>query len=252
MLKLDLHIHSKYSFDSIMGIKEILKVASKRLDGIAITDHNTLEGAIEATKLNQNPNFIVIQGSEISTEFGDLLGLFLTEEIKSREAFEVVDKIHEQGGIAVLAHPYKRRGEYPMKLMKRIDAIEGFNARIEDKNSLHRAWKLSREHHLPLIAGSDAHFPFEIGRGITIFENLKSVEDMKKAILKGKTRMAGRLSSPYVEPLSQLVRSFKEKNPRVLAINGILKSALVTYQIIKKKDWLCKSLSNPTIRRKEL
>jgi len=234
-MKIDLHIHSEYSFDSIMSIKKILKVASKRLDGIAITDHNTLEGAIEATKLNQNPGFIVVQGNEINTEFGDLLGLFLTEEIKSREAFEVIDEIHEQGGIVVLAHPYKRRGEYPLELMKRIDAIEGFNARIGNKNLLHRAWKLSREYHLPLIAGSDAHFPFEIGRGITIFEDLKSVEDVKKAILKGKTRIAGTLSSPYLEPLSQLVRSFKEKNPRVLALNVMLKSALVTCQIVKNR-----------------
>ncbi len=79
----DLHIHSKYSHDSYLSPPQIIKIAEKRgLDGIAITDHNTLKGGIETSKINNKDDFIVIVGSEIKTEYGDVIGLFLNEEIK--------------------------------------------------------------------------------------------------------------------------------------------------------------------------
>ena len=103
----DFHIHSKFSYDSLLSPKRIVRVAKKRgLDGIAITDHDTIKGALEASKFNDS--IYVIIGSEIRTEKGDVIGLFLNEEITSKYFDEVVDEIKSQGGLVVLPHPYKK------------------------------------------------------------------------------------------------------------------------------------------------
>ncbi|MGZ4938023.1 MAG: PHP domain-containing protein, partial [Halobacteriota archaeon] len=127
----DLHIHSKYSGDSVIEPMTILKIAKKlRLNGIAVTDHLTIKGGIEARKLNTDPDFLVIVGSEIETDNReDIVGLFLTEDIMSRGAREVIEEIRAQGGIAFWAHPF-RAGKNLLRadLIKRVDLIEGFNS----------------------------------------------------------------------------------------------------------------------------
>jgi len=88
LFSLDLHIHSKYSYDSLMDPKTILKVAKRvKLDAIAITDHNTIAGAVAARKICEKGSITVV-GSEISTDSGDVIGIFLNEEIKSRSIHE--------------------------------------------------------------------------------------------------------------------------------------------------------------------
>ena len=82
-MRLDLHVHSKYSSDGYHHPKDIVRAARlKGLDGIAITDHNTIKGAIVASK-HTTPDFTVIVGAEIATERGEIMGLFLTEEISA-------------------------------------------------------------------------------------------------------------------------------------------------------------------------
>ena len=86
---IDLHIHSKYSFDSLLSPKTILKVAKKKgLTGIAVTDHNTIRGGLEVKEINKDRDFTVIVGSEVQTEIGDIIGLYLSDEIKSRISIE--------------------------------------------------------------------------------------------------------------------------------------------------------------------
>ena len=81
-LKLDLHIHSKYSFDSLLTVEKIIKTAEKKkMDGIAICDHDSLKGGLMAKKVKTD--LIVIPGEEIKTDFGEIIGYFLNEEIKS-------------------------------------------------------------------------------------------------------------------------------------------------------------------------
>lgn len=214
-MEFDLHIHSKYSFDSISNVRKILKVAKKRkLNGIAITDHNTVKGGIEALHITKDDDFFVISGTEIGTESGDILGLFLEEEIKSRSALEVIDEIKNRGGIAVLPHPYKRMKSINKEILTRIDAIEGFNARGERLgfHSTNRmAMDLAKAVNKPMTAGSDAHFYFEIGRGSCVINNISDVEDIRKMILTNKTKITGVNSSYYVEPMSQVIRMIKLK-----------------------------------------
>ena len=211
-IQIDFHVHSKYSFDSLLKPEKIIKVAKRRgLSGVAVTDHDTVIGGLELIKANSD-DFFAISGTEIGTDMGDILGLFLNEEIKSRSALEVIDEIKEKGGIAVLPHPYKRTNEINEEIIRRIDAIEGFNARGEQpdfrqRNKMARSLAMSKQ--IPMTGGSDAHFYFEIGGGRCIIEGVSDMEDIRKSILKNKTRLIGVESSMYVEPLSQVIRMVK-------------------------------------------
>jgi predicted metal-dependent phosphoesterase TrpH len=170
----DLHIHSKYSYDSFLSPEKILKIAKKRgLDGVAITDHGTIKGGFETFKENRDSNFHVIVGAEIKTEYGDLIGLFLNEELESNKFSKVIEEIKSQGGLSVLAHPY-RQYKFPEKFVNEVDIIEGFNARSKIEDNV-KALKLAKRFGKPIIAGSDSHAGFEIGRGKTIIECQESI-----------------------------------------------------------------------------
>ena len=203
---LDLHVHSKYSFDSFSKPKNILSTAKKKhLNGIAITDHNTIKGAIEAREINRDRNFLIIIGAEISTEIGDIIGLFLQEEIKSRNSIKVIEEIHRQRGITVLPHPYKNKGhQLNEEIVKRIDAIEVFNSRTTKKNNS-KAKELAERYKKPIIAGSDAHFCSEIGACKVIFKST----DVKNEILQGRVALKTKYTPLYLESASQIIKSVK-------------------------------------------
>jgi hypothetical protein len=209
MSAFDLHIHSKYSLDSNLEPEVIVEVAKARgLAGIAIVDHNTIQGGIEARKVAAGGLFIIC-GAEINTEIGDILGLFLAQDIHSREAEEVINEIRSQNGVAILAHPFKRGKQAAGEIMRKLNAVEGFNSRngVNNKN----AKLLAEEYNLPIVAGSDAHFSFEVGRGRTLFENLTDInsESLKQEILNGRTKVGGESSSMFLDILSQGIKIFK-------------------------------------------
>jgi hypothetical protein len=189
---IDFHIHSTYSPDSAVHPRTVLQLArEKGLSGVAITDHDTIRGGLEALKLNTDPNFAVIVGSEIETDKKvDIIGLFLTREIQSRDAHEVIREIREQGGVAFWAHPYRDgKNLLPSALIRRIDVIEGFNAKTsESRNML--AQTLARRHRKPIIGASDAHAAEEIGNAATLV-GCSSIDGIKEALIRGKTRTTG-------------------------------------------------------------
>ena len=208
-MELDLHIHSNYSLDSNSRISDIMKMARKRgLGGIAITDHNTIKGSLQALKISDGP--IVICASEIGTEIGDIIGLFIEEEIKSRTSNDVIDEINDQGGIAVFAHPFKRKKNFDMGIIKNFDAIEVFNSRAAKTNNYAR--KIAEDFNLPVTAGSDSHFCFEIGRARIIAQDVFDVEEIRKSILGKKVNVRGINSESYLDVFSQSIRIFKQKN----------------------------------------
>ena len=100
-MKYDFHTHTKYSCDGYIEPKMLVKVAVKAgLSGIAVTDHNTVKGGLDAKKYENN-EIEVIVGSEILTDRGEVIGIFLTDEIKSKRFIDVVDEIKAQNGIVV-------------------------------------------------------------------------------------------------------------------------------------------------------
>ena len=216
-MKADLHIHSKYSgigkiwklkfLDSVEEPRNILKAAEKKgLSVIAITDHNTIKGGLKAKKYEKEFNVEVIVGSEILTKEGEIIGLFLNEEIpKGLSAEETVELIKEQGGLAIASHPYspicKSLGDKIFDL--NLDGVEVFNAYHRDGlvNNLALKKVIENYHKNPVafIGSSDAHISSMVGNGYTLF-NGETAEDLYKAIKSKKTTFGG---SPT--PLKQII-----------------------------------------------
>lgn len=210
----DFHIHSKFSYDSLLSPKRIVRIAEKRgLDGIAITDHNTIKGALEASKLN-NSMYVII-GSEIKTEKGEVIGLFLNEEITSKHFDDVVDEIKSQDGIVVLPHPYKKNRDISNDLLRKVDLIETLNGRLSSESN-HKAQTLAKNKGMPIIGGSDAHISKSIGSVKTIFNCEKhaihDVEDIKRLLLNGDAKIVGRESPRYVHYFSATIGNVRKGN----------------------------------------
>lgn len=203
-MRFDLHIHSKYSPDSFLQPEKIIKVAKKKgLDGVALTDHNTLKGGLEALKINKDTDFEIIVGSEIKTEYGDVLGLFLNEEIEDHSFDNVIDEIRSQGGISVLAHPY-RQYNTPEEIVDKVDLVEGFNARSKLLQNV-KSLKLADTFNKFMTAGSDTHVYFEVGKGTVSVD-----ENIEKSLKKGSTKIEGKESNYYlVHSLSVLTEKIK-------------------------------------------
>lgn len=184
----------------------MINIANKRgLGGIAVTDHNTIKGGVETLKINNNDDFTVIVGSEIKTEYGDVIGLFLNKEIKSRMFMQVTEEIKDQGGLVVLAHPFRKGINFPTDLLKHIEFIEAFNARSSGSTNV-MAQELAKKFKKKITAGSDAHSGFEIGRGRTMVSG-----NIKDALLKGRTNIEGEVSNYYlVHGLSILSEKIKK------------------------------------------
>ncbi|HWQ19189.1 MAG TPA: PHP domain-containing protein [Methanotrichaceae archaeon] len=195
-MKYDLHIHSRRSDGAIQPEKVVEVARARGLDGIAITDHNTIRGSLDAKKA-ETPDFEVIIGSEIATRGGDLIGLFLHEEIKSRGFAEAISEIHEQDGIAIIPHPFdvlrpssSRPSENEAIL---ADAIEVLNSRCLLRRDNDRAMNLARKLNLGMTAGSDAHLGREIGNAGIITD----ASDLRKAIRSGDLELFGHASNVF-------------------------------------------------------
>ena len=192
MKQYEMHMHTKYSRCSNLELQSILKIAGKKkVDGVAITDHDTFIGAQKLFQLNKDKNFEVIRGMELSTKYGHLLAYYLQKEIKSRNFLEIVDEIKEQDAVLVHAHPFDFLREYAPKGFlkanyKHFNALEVLNARAIVPWSNMQAKQFALKHQMTQIGGSDAHFLMEIGRVRTCFE-----EDFKKALKKKQISIKG-------------------------------------------------------------
>lgn len=175
----DFHIHSKYSFDSIMSPKKIIKIVKKKnIDIIAITDHNTIRGGLETKKVGDD-NIRIVIGAEIKTDAGDIIGLNLNDEIKRYNWEDVLDQIKMQEGVSVLSHPYRGHKDV-YEVARRVDFIEVWNARSTMRQN-ELAFDLAKRLGKRMLAGSDAHLYSEIGN-VKIFIDDKW--DMKDVIVK--------------------------------------------------------------------
>ncbi len=174
--KADLHIHSNHS-DGLGTVPEIMDYVQERTDlrVIAITDHNTLEGALFAKSLEEMYDFEVVVGVEISSAQGHITGLFVSEPIEpGLSGAETIRRINEQGGVAVIPHPFANRAFGPFGL-KAVGSVLGdlaFNA-LEVYNSspyLVYAKRLAAKtfaggQGFASMGGSDAHLLRAIGTG---------------------------------------------------------------------------------------
>jgi hypothetical protein len=199
-LKIDLHVHTCYSIDAATTLKEVVVYAKKRgLDGVAITDHDSVKGAL---KLAKKHDFLIIPGIEVSTRRGHVLALNVTIPIPPKlSLFETIQIIHDLGGIAVAAHPtaiYK--GGLRRQVTSNFDAIEVINSStFPFFLSTYLSQRLAFRLNLPQTAGSDAHYPSDIGTAYTLVDADSEVDEVIHAIKGGAT-------VPFGKPISWKTR----------------------------------------------
>ena len=206
----DFHIHSKYSHDSLMSPESIVRRAKKvGLTCIAITDHGTIRGGVEARKFEKKYGVKVITGAEIKTDSGDIIGLNLDDEIHATEWHDVILAIRAQGGSVVLPHPYRdhRKTE---EIARSVDFIEIWNSRCTtEENSKARdlAQITSKKH----ILGSDAHCLSEIGLvKVGIIEEPYKIQEV----------MASKRSPSWEIKKSQIISHLKKGEIATLIFRG--------------------------------
>lgn len=196
--KADIHIHSDHS-DGLGSIPDIMEYVQNCTDlsVIAITDHNTIEGALFAKSLSEMYDFEVVIGEEISSKSGHILGLFLEEAVPAGlSGADTIRAVEEQGGIAVIAHPFANRAFGPFGLNSVGHALDdlAFKA-LEVYNSspyLMYANRLAAKafaggQGVAATGGSDAHVIKAIGKGYTVFRGT-TAEDLRNSIDNLETR----------------------------------------------------------------
>lgn len=204
MITIDFHIHSCFSFDSLTTPRQILQEArSKGLNGVAVTDHETIQGGLATAQINEDPNFSVVVGAEYSTEVGDIIGLFLREEIASRDPLKLMQEIHQQDGLVLLPHPFHGH-RLDGDIVKEVDIIEFFNARETVENN-QKASKFAKSWNKPVLCGSDAHLPHDIGTCKMIF----STPNIKAELLRNQGRAVTSYTPRYRISASQIIKAVK-------------------------------------------
>lgn len=195
LFRYDLHVHTEHSRDGFCSIAEAVRAARARgLNGIAITDHDTINGNLEAAKIGSD-GFIIIPGIEVSSENGHILGLGVSEPIpRGLSAMETVAAIKEQGGLAIAAHPFGLGRRIGIVSKAKFDAIEVFNSRTYLGNRL--AYKFAERNGLPMVAGSDAHYSDEIGLAGVAINCEPKIDAILESIAKGEASIFGRTLSP--------------------------------------------------------
>lgn len=180
-MKIDLHVHTKYSKDSILPVNILKKISQKKGITPIITDHDTIQGNMEYG--------CKIIGQEIRTQQGEITGLFMMERIpRGLTIQETMDKLKQQDALIYVPHPFDRtrRGSPIRENIKHVkaDIIEVFNGRTVKQEYDEMARKYAEEKNITKAVGSDAHTRFEIGKTYMIMEDFYSKKEFLKNLKK--------------------------------------------------------------------
>ena len=210
MLKADFHMHTNYSHDSETSPKKLVKRCLKvGLNCIAVTDHNTTDGAFHVQRIAP---FMVIIGEEVATSEGEVTGLFLQETIPMRlSPIETVKRIKDQGGLVSLPHPFDRfRSEVITRsgiedVLPYADIIEVFNSRNNMNADNRKAYEFAQEHGLLTSGVSDAHTTIELGRTYMIMHDFDGTPQGFKAAL-AEAEIHARKMTPLIHAVTTMTK----------------------------------------------
>ena len=191
-LKIDLHVHTIYSPDSLIRPEEVAYYANKRgLDGVAVTDHDRLDGAL---RMSKEKGFLILPGTEITSSDGHILALNIQEPVpRGLTAEETVEEIHDAGGITIACHPGAIfKGSLGNHATSMFDAVEVINSSaIPFRYSVKRGEQIASRLKRPRVAGSDAHYGPEIGCAYTLFDAERNADDIVKALRRSQCQPFG-------------------------------------------------------------
>lgn len=210
-----MHIHTKYSYDGVSEIDEVFEKAEERgLDGVAITDHFDIRGWEEAREIAEERDMFFIPGEEIKVLnekkkiIAEVLAYFIEEGIGNKTISELEKEVRSQGGLLFLAHPFAKSrpspSNKPERLLKFVDGIETINARSRVWHVNKKAIKMAERNNLPVIGGSDAHIPEEVGYAYTEVKDANNLEEFKEKLKEGKAEAKGRKTNIFFHYASQL------------------------------------------------
>ena len=202
-MKIDFHVHSKYSKDSLLDLETLRKICLKKNIIPIITDHNTTKG---------NEKFkCKILAEEIKTKDGEIIGLFMTEEIKPFLSLEeTLDILKKQDALFMIPHPFDDIRASTLKKEIIPDIIEVFNSRTIKKESNKKALDFADKNKIPKLVGSDAHTKIEIGNAYNIIEDFNSKKEFLKNLKKAEffCKRSPLIVHPYVQYV-KLVKKFR-------------------------------------------
>ena len=201
MWTIELHTHTCYSRDSLTSLDRFLAGCRRKgLDRVAVTDHNTIAGAL---KLNAMAPELIIVGEEIKTDSGEIIAYFLSEEVPAGlPVGKAIARVRAQGGVVGVSHPADRLRREAMGLARlapivdRVDALEVFNARCLYAADNAAAREFAARHGKAGFAGSDAHTLTELGRATVTLAPFDSPQSFLASLRAA--RLNARLSSPFI------------------------------------------------------
>ena len=215
-MRADFHMHTHFSPDSEMSPEQLVERCVRvGLDCVAVTDHNTIEGALEVQRIAP---FKVIIGEEINSSAGEITGLFLKEAVpRDLSPLETVDLIKGQGGLVSMPHPYDRFRRSVItpqgieEALPYVDIVEIFNSRNNLDADNRKAVELAESHGLLTSGVSDAHSPIELGRTYVEMPEFDGTPEGFKQALSQGTIVARKMS-----PLIHFVSTFVKVKKRIL------------------------------------
>jgi len=201
MLKVELHTHTCYSRDCLTPLdKFVAECRRKGIDRVAVTDHNSLAGAL---KLKAMAPDLVIVGEEIKTDSGEIIAYFLAQEVPiGLPVREAIQRVRDQGGVVGVSHPADRLRREAMGLARLepliglVDALEVFNARCVYAADNDAARAMAHQHNKLAFAGSDAHTLTELGQATVTMDDFDSPESFLEGLRTAQLNT--RLSSPFI------------------------------------------------------
>lgn len=196
--KFDMHVHSTYSGDSLNEPETI--IASYRKTGVIplVCDHNTTAGSASVSHAIRKsaPEIPAILAEEIMTAEGEIIGFFLEDLVPPYlGAAETLDIIHDQGGLALVPHPFcsfrtssALWRDTLLGCIESVDIIEGFNARTIYPDDNLAARVFADQFGKPISIGSDSHLPEDLGRYWVELEPFSTPRELMKSLTAGTAR----------------------------------------------------------------